>query len=220
MSTDEEKKPVVEDVTTNTVASSAATSTTSSGSNKRQYLEVNKAETMKKLLIKPCETKPVKPSETLARVREFLPLLRESTNKLVEESKQNPAAVDIENVDEEDEHIEMDLALIPDDSDEDSDEDEEDDEEEEDEEEEETDDSDDEEDVKTQETLKELGLGFQVKNPDRIKRLKLEVKPSAAAKKTSNNNHKNPLISEISNGDDKQQQDNCQNNKKSELKDE
>lgn len=150
---------------------------------KRNYLEVNKTDTMKKLLVKPSEIKPMKPSEALARVREFLPLLKESTNKLVAEAKIDPLAVDIENVGEEDEHIEMNLALMPENSDSDSDDDESDEDEDSDEQ-----DEDDESPNDTEESINQLGLGFKVKDPNRIKRLKLE-KPSA--------NNKKPLISEI-----------------------
>lgn len=186
MSSIDEKKE--ESMAAGTSSGQEDETTTTKVASKRQYLEVNKAETIKKLLIKPCEIKPVKASEALARVREFLPLMKESTNKLMEESKLNPSAVDIENVDDEDEHIQMDLALMPEDSDSDSDEDDDDDDEdEEDEDESEEDDEDDE----TKESLKELGLEFKVTDPNRIKRLKLE-KPNAATSTKK-------LISEISN---------------------
>lgn len=189
---DEATKNVVETaVETVTSAESIDQTCQLKHASKRQYLEVNNAETVKKLLVKPTEIKRVKPSETLAKVREFLPLLKESTSRLMDEFKANPERVDIENVEEGDEHIEMNLALMPQgDSDSDSDDGEED----ESEDEEETEESDDE----TNSDLEELELGFKVKDPNRLKKLKL-AKTSSGTKKS--------LISEIGSEDKKQEEE-------------
>ena len=113
------------DEPSNTPASSSATSNSNGGGTKRTFLEVNNVEKYKSFLIKPLETKRVKPSDTLDRVRQFLPMLKESTNKLLDEFKADPDRVNIENVDEEaEQHIEMNLALVPDSNTDDSDEDE------------------------------------------------------------------------------------------------
>jgi hypothetical protein len=157
------------------------TSSSSSSSNKRTFLEVNNIEKYKQFLIKPLETKRLKQSDTLDRVRQFLPMLKESTNKLLEDFKSNPDKFNIENVEDENgQHIEMNLALMPtneSNSDEDSDEDEGadddnlknylklfnqgDDE------------SDDDEDTASESnSLDEIGLGFKVDNPNDIKKLK------------------------------------------------
>lgn len=110
-------------------------------SGKRNFLEVNDLQKYKQFVLKPLDTtKKFKPSETLSKVKDFLPLLRESTNKLLTDFKEKPDEINIENVDDEDEHIEMNLAMVSDDDD-DSDEDED----EDDEEEDDDDDDDDEE---------------------------------------------------------------------------
>lgn len=141
---------------------------------KRTFLEVNNAEKYKQFMLKPIETKRFKSSETLSRVRDFLPLLKQSTEKLMEDFKQNPDDVNIEKVDEEDEHIEMNLALVAQ-SESDSDE--------EDEEEEDSDEEEDEEsENESSNSLDDLQLGFKVKDPNRIKKLKLSAQSELKAK--------------------------------------
>ena len=63
-------------------------------------------------MLKPLETKRFKPSEALSKVRDFLPILKDSTAKLLDEFKQNPDLLNIENVGEDEEHIEMNLAMV------------------------------------------------------------------------------------------------------------
>ena len=97
----------------------AACSSSSSGGTsiedknaKRTFLEVNNAEKYKQFMLKPLETKRFKPSEALSKVRDFLPILKDSTTKLLDEFKQNPDLLNIENVGEDEEHIEMNLAMV------------------------------------------------------------------------------------------------------------
>jgi hypothetical protein len=176
---------------------------------KRTFLEVNNVEKYKQFLIKPLETKRLKPSDTLDKVRQFLPMLKESTSKLLDDFKSNPDKLNIENVEDEDgQHIEMNLALVSESesgSEDDDEEDEDDDESNEDENasnknklkkylnlfneidgDEDSDDDDDEEDEDSEEDeteslepnpLDDLQLGFKVKNPNEIRKLKtgLEV---------------------------------------------
>lgn len=94
----------------------------------QKFLEFNQLDKYKSFLLNKLETKPTKPSDTLSRVREFLPMLKESTAKLLDEFKENPDELNIENVGDDDEHIEMALAFVPEESNSsnDSDEDEED----------------------------------------------------------------------------------------------
>ena len=85
---------------------------------KRAYLEVNESvDKYKSFILKQLETKRLKSSETLSRVRDFLPLFKESTSKLLDTFKENPDELNIENVQEDEEHIEMNLAVVSDDSD-------------------------------------------------------------------------------------------------------
>lgn len=116
------------DELTNDAKSSASTSgatQSASSPHKRTYLEVQKnsdIEKYKNFLIKPLETKRLKPSDALSKVRDFLPLLKESTTKLLDDFKQNPDLVNMENVEDDEQHIEMNLAYVTEsDSDSDSD---------------------------------------------------------------------------------------------------
>jgi hypothetical protein len=172
---------------------SKTTNQTTALKNKRNYLEVSSIEKYKNFVIKPLETKKFKPSDTLDKVRQFLPLLRESTNKLLEENKNNLDDLNIENVDEEDEHIEMNLAVVSDsgsDSDEDEyDEGEDDDENNDDDEVEEEDSvssgnensaSGDGEDDKL---VDEINLGFKVKDTTKLTKLKTSIEEGKKSKK-------------------------------------
>jgi hypothetical protein len=154
-----------------------STSQTSEGqppqlqNSKRNYLEISELDKYKNLLIKkPLETKKFKPSEALDRVRQFLPNFMQSTDKLLDEHKDNPAGVSIEDVtDESEQHIEMNLALIPES---DSDSDDEDSDEDEDEDEEESENGDVE---SSPNSVDDLQLGFKARDPNKIKRLKLNT---------------------------------------------
>ena len=171
---------------------------------KRTFLEVNNVEKYKQFLIKPLETKRLKPSDTLDKVRQFLPMLKESTSKLLDDFKANPDKLNIENVEDEDgQHIEMNLALVSESesgSENDDDEDENDDDESNedenasnknklkkylnlfneidgDEDSDEDDDEEEESDVDETESLEpnpldDLQLGFKVKDPNEIRKLK------------------------------------------------
>jgi hypothetical protein len=198
--------------TTNSIVapstSSTTTTTTAASGGKRNFLEVNSLDKYKNLLLKPVETKRLKPSETLSKVRDFLPLLKESTNKLLEEFKDKPDELNIENVNDDEEHIEMNLALLPEDddsstSDDDDDDDEDDDDDSQDsndDDEESTEDDEEEEeeqDDSSSNSIDELQLGFKVKNPTKIKKLKL-TRDSKATKR--------PLIEETTAPDEQQEQ--------------
>ena len=179
-----------------------------SNPNKRPYLEVNSAEKYKQFVIKPIETKPLKPSATLDRVRQFLPLMKESTNKLLDQFKSNPEEVNIENVEEEDEHIEMNLALVSDSGESDEDEEEEDDDDGsksnklksyldllsgkggDDDDESDSDEEDD--DDGSPNPLDDLNLGFKVKDPSKITSLKTTIQDGKHEYKK--NKHKKQLI--------------------------
>lgn len=92
---------------------------------KRAFLEISELDKYKNLLInKPFETKKLKTSDTLNRVKQFLPSLKESTDKLLEAFKENPSNFDIENCENDDNIIEMNLQFVKEsDSDSDSDDD-------------------------------------------------------------------------------------------------
>jgi hypothetical protein len=96
---------------------------------KRAFLEISELDKYKNLLInKPFETKKLKTSDTLNRVKQFLPSLKESTDKLLEAFKENPSNFDIENCENDDNVIEMNLQFVKEsDSDSDSDDDDDDD---------------------------------------------------------------------------------------------
>ena len=163
---------------------------------KRNFLEVNNTEKYKQFLIKPFETKRLKQSDTLDKVRQFLPMLKESTNKLLDDFKANPEKLDIENVeDEDDQHIEMNLALVPDSgSDEESDNDDESDDDHDstnknklnkymsllngNNESDDDDDEEEEDESSEPNPLDELKLGFKVDNPNEIKKLKTSLNQS------------------------------------------
>lgn len=163
---------------------------------KRAFLEVSDAQKYKQFMLKPPETKKLKASEALSRVKDFLPLLKQSTDKLLVDYKENPDEVNIENVDDEDEHIEMNLALVSEDSD-DSDDDDEDEEDEEDEssdedesEEETSEEGEGDDDTVTKKPRKkdgdqylDLDLGFKVKDPSKIEKLKLPTTSKMASGK-------------------------------------
>lgn len=149
----------------------------SGSSNKRNFLEVNNIEKYKQFMLKPIETKRLKSSDALAKVRDFLPLLKESTSKLLEDYKNNLNDLDIENVGEDEEHIEMNLAMVSD-SDTDSDEDDDDDPEEEESGNEKSSDDD-----SIDESIDDLQLGFKVKNTNKFKKLKICNEPISKSKK-------------------------------------
>ena len=89
---------------------SKAINTAATKSPTKRAFEVDK---YKNFLLKPLETKRLKPSEALSKVRDFLPLLKESTSRLMDDFKLNPDAVNMENVaDDEEQHIEMNLAYV------------------------------------------------------------------------------------------------------------
>jgi hypothetical protein len=96
---------------------------------KRPYLEVNEANTYKSFLLKPFETKRLKTSDALEKVKQFLPSLKESTDKLIDDNKDDMQRINIENIDDKsDQIIEMNLAFVSDsedtdDADDDDDED-------------------------------------------------------------------------------------------------
>lgn len=146
-------------------------STASGSPEKRAWLEVNNIEKYKPFLIDKLETKRFKPSSTLSKVRDFLPMLKQSTDKLLEEHRENPDQVNIENVEDDDEHIEMNLALVAQSgSDSDSDENEENDEE-------------NQFDSDSSENLADdINLGFKFKDPSKIKKLKLDSKKTPIRK--------------------------------------
>lgn len=164
MSTEEEKK--IEDVQPSTSKESIGDDSESRVAAKRGYLEVNEAGKYKSLLLKPLETKKMKPSEVMSRVREFLPMFKESTAKLFDENKDNLDALNIENVEDDEDHIEMNLALIPDDSDDSDDSDEQE------YEEEESEKSENESEEDSDDLGDTLQLGFKVKDPSKINKLK------------------------------------------------
>ena len=153
---------------------------------KSTLLEVNKLDKYKSFLINKPETQSVKPSEALSRVRQFLPMLKESTDKLLLDFKDKPDELNIENVGDEDEHIEMNVAFVPEGSSDDEDEDDSDEQEEEEEESEDDDESSsDEEDneikrkhsnedeTSSPEPFDQLGLGFKYKT-----KMKLKLNPN------------------------------------------
>ena len=108
--------------------SSSAMADSAASASKRNYLEVNATGKYKPFMLKPLETKRFKPSESLSKVKDFLPMLRESTMKLLDQFKQDPDACNIEHVGDDDEqHIELNLAMVSDHSDSDSDDDDDDD---------------------------------------------------------------------------------------------
>lgn len=86
---------------------------TEENSLKRAFLEVNNAEKYKNFMLKPLKTKKLKSSDTLDKVKAFLPDLKLSNEKLLESFNNNPDDVNIENVDEEEQFIEMNLAFVP-----------------------------------------------------------------------------------------------------------
>ncbi|RNA22012.1 hypothetical protein BpHYR1_046538 [Brachionus plicatilis] len=147
-------------------------STTLKSPEKRAWLEVNKIEKYKPFLINKLETKKFKPSSTLSKVRDFLPMLKQSTDKLLEEYKENPDQVNIENVDDEQEHIEMNLALVAQ-SDSDSDE------------QEESEGSEGQNESgsdSSADSIDDLNLGFKVRDPNKVKKLNLDSKKTPIRK--------------------------------------
>lgn len=82
---------------------------------KRCFLDVNPNSDLnkyKQLLLNPIETKRFKPSEALSKVRDFLPQMKESTIKLMNDYKEKPDLVNMENVEEGEKHIELNLAYV------------------------------------------------------------------------------------------------------------
>jgi hypothetical protein len=90
---------------------------------KRSFLEISELDKFKNVMInKPFETKRLKASDALDKVKLFLPSLKESTDKLLAEHKDNPSGVDIENCENDENVIEMNIQFVKEnDSDEDSD---------------------------------------------------------------------------------------------------
>lgn len=149
-----------------------ATCSKTTSPTKRTFLAANPKpdiEKYKNFLIKPLETKRLKPSETLSKVRDFLPLLKDSTSKLLEDFKENPDSVNIENVGEDEQHIEMNLAYVTESESDSSDESEE--------SEEQESDKNSEEGSLDESALTDVGLGFKVKDPSLVNlRLATSVK--------------------------------------------
>jgi hypothetical protein len=194
---------------------------------KSTLLEVNNMDKYKSFLINKPETQAMKPSEALSRVRQFLPMLKESTDKLLEEYKDKPDELNIENVGEEDEHIEMNVAFVPEgssDDDEDEDEDEDDDTEEEEDEVESEDELDEssyadqdeqnqikrkhsnqKEESNSPDPLDELGLGFKYNT-----KLKLKLNPNDENFK--NKKLKKNLIQEVAEDNNNSETKNVENN--------
>ena len=80
---------------------------------KRAFLEISELDKYKNLLInKPFETKKLKSSDALDRVKQFLPSLKASTDKLLLDFKENPSNFDIENCENDDNFIEMNLQFV------------------------------------------------------------------------------------------------------------
>ena len=86
---------------------------------KRAFLEVTELDKYKSVFInnKPFETKRLKTSDVLDKVKQFLPSLKESTDKLLVEYKENPSNVDIENCENDENIIEMNLQFVEENSD-------------------------------------------------------------------------------------------------------
>jgi hypothetical protein len=175
-------------------SSSASVEDTKPSSSKRNFLEVNDLDKYKNLLLKKTfETKRLKPSDALDRVRQFLPNFKQSTEKLLDDHKERPDEVNIENVEDEAEHIEMNLALIPE-SCSDSDESDDDEDEEEDEESDEGEESDNQGVDSSPNSVDDLQLGFKARDPTKIKRLKLGASSTKAKARN--------MIQMIDNGED------------------
>jgi hypothetical protein len=81
---------------------------------KRPYLEVNAADKYKSFLVRPLETKRLKMSDALEKVKQFLPALKESTDKLLLDNKDDMARINIENVENSEKIIEMNVAFVSD----------------------------------------------------------------------------------------------------------
>ena len=169
---------------------------TSKSPTKRSLLEVDQgsfeaANKYKKFMMlkQPLETKRLEPSATLSKIKDFLPFLKESTDKLMTEYKLNPDLVNMEsNVDEDEQHIEMNLAYVPE-SDSESEE-----ETEEESDEESEGEAGGEENDEGVSGLKEIGLGFTVKDPNN-KKLRLAMSGRVKAKNR-------PVIEVIEDGQD------------------
>jgi hypothetical protein len=163
---------------------------TLSTNNKRSYLEINETvNKYKPFMLKQLETKKLKPSETLSKVRDFLPLLKESTSKLLDAFKENPDELNIENVQEDEEHIEMNLAVVSESEDSDDESDQED-------EEEETDTDDETEESNESNPLEQIDLDIKVTDKTKMNKIKL----------TKNKKVNKPMI-KIVNDIDQQQDD-------------
>lgn len=162
---------------------------TLSTNNKRSYLEINETvNKYKPFMLKQLETKKLKPSETLSRVRDFLPLLKESTSKLLDAFKENPDELNIENVQEDEEHIEMNLAVVSESEDSDDESDQED--------EDETDTDDETEESNESNPLEQIDLDIKVTDKTKMNKIKL----------TKNKKVNKPMI-KIVNDIDQQQND-------------
>ncbi len=161
---------------TDTIISSVTTKSPT-----KRAFEVEK---YKNFLLKPLETKRMKPSETLSKVRDFLPLLKESTTRLIDDSKVNPDAFNMETVaDDDEQHIEMNLAYVLESSESDSDDSDDDDDDSE-------EDDEGEDEIGATTDLNSIGLDIKVKDPSQLN-LKL----------TSGTSGKKPMIKIIDDGE-------------------
>lgn len=189
----ESTSKLIEDITPSNADKTSATTTTEAiednhdsvepkpTASKRAYLDVKESvDKYKPFMLKQLETKKFKPSEALNKVRDFLPFFKESTNKLLDAFKENPNELNIENVQEDEEHIEMNLAVVSEsESDEDDDdEDEEDDDDDEDDEDEgeydeDEESSDNEDSVNSKNPLNAINLDIKVKDKTKLTKIKL-----------------------------------------------
>ncbi len=161
-----------------------------STNNKRSYLEINETvNKYKPFMLKQLETKKLKPSETLSRVRDFLPLLKESTSKLLDAFKENPDELNIENVQEDEEHIEMNLAVVSESEDSDDESDQED--------EDETDTDDETEESNESNPLEQIDLDIKVTDKTKMNKIKL----------TKNKKVNKPMIKIVDDIDQQQNDD-------------
>ena len=118
-----------------------------------------------------------------------MPLFKESTSKLLDTFKENPDELNIENVQEDEEHIEMNLAVVSESEDSDDESDQED-------EEEETDTDDETEESNESNPLEQIDLDIKVTDKTKMNKIKL----------TKNKKVNKPMI-KIVNDIDQQQDD-------------
>lgn len=175
--------------------------------NKRSFLEVSEIDKYKNFLIKqqPLETKRFKPSDTLDKVRQFLPMLKESTEKLLNEYKEDPSKVDIENCENDENVIEMNLQFVCNSSNSGESDDDDEEEEEEDDDEENENDEDVQPGCSTNNKPKEM-LDLEKLIEKGYKNNEIKISSDSVFKK------KKPLIKIISNNDDDDKEDNESSN--------